>query len=887
MAEYNAGVARAVYELDTAKAEQSLSRVNKSTLEYEAILKRVIALGKSGLPGQAGGAGVGGVSPAATASVQALTAAQARAILTTQKLATEQQKTARETANTAAAEDKAALSALRLSQAQGKAAQGGGKFAGFTPQGFNQALGAFGLATFGPQIVGKVIGEGVQAGQEALALRETRNSLKAVSGDAKTYATILDEARKQQLLFGGSLSDLTEGLSGFAVTARNTGAPLGQLIDLQKRLTLLNPAQGAQGGLIALNEALAGNISSLSRRFNIPKAALQELNDTTKPVTERLAVLDKFLAGVGITSEAVTGRVDADAQAFRRLGQELSDARIKGGDSLATTFAGTATGLSRIVGLINGNPQAIAELKAILGRTGEVTQTNIDDAARRVALAKTNEQLGGTAPGSQQRITGIAAPQNEGIHLVREQLTELNIAGGVAADQADRLTQAYKTGSITLDTYRAGLSALLQEQQDGGSVEDRRAAALDVFRGKMDTATAETFTFVAGLRASADASADDTAKKDAQQAATALLAEKNKLAVDQFFLLNPQIDASAAASKAAADGYTPQIQRLIVLGAAARDAQRDLAALNGAGGVSEGRSERDTPEALAQGRTAGIRAAQDRATAAEQARINLILQTGTATQIIAVRQKEYNDAVRQFGKDSAQAIDAQSALIQSQQSAAKAGRTAAGKGLSADSRADLRLIEDKQDRLKEVNRLLAEGHLTELARKQLLIEQADLETQISDEIDKRNRAAVDAALGINQDAQKRLKEAREAAGLQRELSSSRFSEAEKNVARLRLEEITLEQQKRQLDIGRDAKAAGLDPATQAQQQLNAATQQAAAQRASTPQLPIPNVAGLPIPPALNLSLTIELNPTTGQATVVNAPPNINILGVLIKSSPGA
>src|SRR6266508_3538421 len=111
MAEHNAGIARATYELDARAAEQTLDRVKKNTLEYEAVLKRVLGLGKGGLPGL-GGAG-GGASPAA--GLDKLTAAQARAILTTQKLATEQQKTAREESNAAGAADKAALATLRLS----------------------------------------------------------------------------------------------------------------------------------------------------------------------------------------------------------------------------------------------------------------------------------------------------------------------------------------------------------------------------------------------------------------------------------------------------------------------------------------------------------------------------------------------------------------------------------------------------------------------------------------------------------------------------------------------------------------------------------------------------------------------------------------------------
>jgi hypothetical protein len=704
---------------------------------------------------------------------QRTAAAQNQAARSAQALATEQNKTAREAANTAAAQDRAAKSALSLAAAQQRAASagsGGGAlprtFAGFTPGGLNQAIGAFGLATLGPQIVGQSIGAGVEAGQEALALRETRNALKQVAGDTKTYTTIVEEARKQQLLFGGSLSDLTEGLAGFAVTARNTGAPLSQLLDLQKRLTILNPAQGAQGGLIALNEALAGNITSLSRRFNIPKASLQELNDTAKPAAERLRVLDDFLNKVGITSEAVTGRIDADAQAFRRLNQALSDTKLNAGDQLATAFSGAATGLARLLGLINQNPQAIAELKAVLGRKGEVTQADLGDAARRVAIARTNEQLPTAAPGSQQRITGVAAPENEQLHLAREMLVELNIAQGVAADQADVLTQAFHNGTISIGVYRSGLSALVSGLRDSADVEDRRAAALDKMRAEQQSATAETLLFVAGLQRSAEASQIDAAQKDAQQAKTALLAQQSKLAVDQFLALNPTIDASAAASLAAANGYDPQIQKLIVLAVEARNATNALGALNG-GGVTEGRSERDTPQQLAQARTAGLQLVRDQAEAQKQAERDRLNRTGTTAQ-----------KLKQAERDVAAAANPQARF-----------------------EAETKVIELRQQLAREQDK--GDRSRVSAAEKAL-----NLEEKIRDSKEAQLKATLDAAAAAIKDRQDRRKEDQEIRKAQRILASGRASPEFQAAARDRIALIDVERQQRALDIAQKQATAG-------------------------------------------------------------------------------
>ena len=79
------------------------------------------------------------------------------------------------------------------------------------------------------------------------------------------------------------------------------------------------------------------------------------------------------------------------------------------GDALASSFAGAATGLSRLIGLINGNPQAIAELKAILSGKGGVDQAAIDQAAQDVARSRASRALSGSA----------AAPQQAQFHINR------------------------------------------------------------------------------------------------------------------------------------------------------------------------------------------------------------------------------------------------------------------------------------------------------------------------------------------------------------------------------------------------------------------------------------------------------------------------------------
>lgn len=241
---------------------------------------------------------------------------------------------------------------------------GGVRGLGTAFSGLSQAAGAFGVG-LGLQ---QIISFGIESSKSALALRETQNSLRATAGSQERYTQILTIARRQQELYGGTLKENIEGLSGLSITARQSGADLERLIDISQRLNVLSPEQGLQGARIALAEAFSGNITSLNRRFEIPRAALEDLKDESLSASERLAALDKYLSGVGITSEAVAGKVDQSALAFRRLGAEAEEARNRAGGALADFLAPTAdavaTGLDRITRGVDGLREALNAIDA-------------------------------------------------------------------------------------------------------------------------------------------------------------------------------------------------------------------------------------------------------------------------------------------------------------------------------------------------------------------------------------------------------------------------------------------------------------------------------------------------------------------------------------------
>lgn len=473
---YDAGKAVASYQIDTAQAEAAAQRIRQI---WQGIAQSQQTFGSGGSGGQR--ALPAGQDLAAQYTAQQRAAAQLEA--TQSRLARAQGDTAGSAALLGQAEQRllALLQRENLTFEQSIAVQKqlagvqtqiakGSQQSGTFAQQFGDSLrssflgivGPAALATAAIGAVYKTVQGAQQSVADALQLRETKNSLAAVAGDTRTYTSILKEARDQQVLFGGSLQENISGLQGLAVVARASGADLATLIDFQRRLTTLDPEQGATGAKIALNEALSGNVASLSRRFEIPKAQLQQLNDATIPVSQRLQALDEFLNHVGITSEAVTGKVDQDATAFRRLGQELGDAALKGGDRLASSLGSSANALARLVGVVNGNPQAIAELGSLLsgkpivgGKGGTADQIQAIQALD-AAQAQLRNGIGGNVASGK-----LGDQQAEAERL----LTMLNYVGDRSAVAGQQATQAFIQSGQSADQYIAKLRELVGQTQ--------------------------------------------------------------------------------------------------------------------------------------------------------------------------------------------------------------------------------------------------------------------------------------------------------------------------------------------------------------------------------------------------------------------------------------
>lgn len=864
MSFFDAGVSRARYEL---QADAAL-RTQQSLIRGYQQLGRASAI----KPPTFGGAAVTAEQVKLAQAIARTAEAQARAALATNRRAESDAKAARaiaqtalidqkrqtEAARTAAADDRAAQAALRRGQAEARAAQpraAGGSpavlprtFAGFTQAGAGQLAGLAGGAFSVSALVG--------AGQEALALRETQNGLRAVAGSVTNYERTLKAAREQQELFGGTLRENIEGLTGLTITSRQSGATLETLIDLSQRLAVLDPSQGAAGARIALSEALSGDPTSLAKRYEIPRAALARLRDETTSASEKLLIIDQYLNKVGVSSAAVAGRIDQDALAFRRAAAEIEEATVKLGGYIARVAAVPARGITELLDtgtITGGSDVAGAELQANL-----ITQAaSFEDYAQSIRTS--NDQI--SEAFKNDPLGGFVARQRFGL----EQLNPVQFAYAQSLIQTGTATDV----AIAKARELAEVSDLLTQQTQGQS------GAIQALIPTMAQA------------------ASGSQENAGQVLALNSAYLQGQISVDVLKLaLDGMISVQDAAAQAAfqEERETRQLERSFIdIIPAANAAANAIAGVGIAAGAAAGLPETrriggigNTTGTLADrfgGGAGGVFARVDAdQRALQDSRDQLALANAkTNAEKIAIFQRQLDKQTTEEGRNR---VLAQIANLRNAGGGGRAGPKPTT-GLGVLDQDAIQRGENAQAQLAEVNRLLERTNLTEHQRNDLLEKRRKLEQDITEEIDKQQRAALDAQLGAVQDAQARLKENREAAGLQRALQGGRISETQQEAARLRLAEISLEQQKRALDIQKDQRIAGVEVTQQAQ----AAQAQAVDTRQPTPitqPLPLPNLAQLPALQApqqtiVNLTLNID---KAGNATVTQSDPNIvlNLLG---------
>ena len=213
--------------------------------------------------------------------------------------------------------------------------------------------------------IGNAVMQLQQFTEQANQLERVSATVGALAGNFESFSGALDLAATQQRKFGGTLEENLQGLTSLIPVSKRYNADLEQLDNIARRLAIVDPLQGFSGAAIALKEFFSGDITSLSRRFEIDRATLNSIKEAGDK-TAQLQKLDEVLNKLGISNEVLNARTQTTAAVFDRLGGTTSNLSASFGFLIQEAIAPSAGALDRWLGQCSYLTAQIVEDKALL-----------------------------------------------------------------------------------------------------------------------------------------------------------------------------------------------------------------------------------------------------------------------------------------------------------------------------------------------------------------------------------------------------------------------------------------------------------------------------------------------------------------------------------------
>jgi hypothetical protein len=272
----------------------------------------------------------------------------------------------------------------------GGGGRGGANLTAF--QEFERYLHIFNSVTFALgtlQIMAQQYYDTVRAGNELtraqtllMSVVQSEGILPGITAMQK-YGQAIQVAARNQILFGGTLSESIEGILKLQQISQSAGMSINTLNDAVQLLSLRDPVQGIEGATIAIQELISGDPMSLRRRFELPADAVNRLANMSGNAQAQIQGLTELLATQGITLDALNDQLNTTAatynrlesaasNAYQRLGQQLARFGEPVAAAAAESLAGVSVGLGpfrELAGVMNLNPLT-AGLGTLVGAFG-------------------------------------------------------------------------------------------------------------------------------------------------------------------------------------------------------------------------------------------------------------------------------------------------------------------------------------------------------------------------------------------------------------------------------------------------------------------------------------------------------------------------------------
>jgi hypothetical protein len=331
----------------------------------------------------------------------------------------------------------------------------GGVGAGAT----NAALGAL-ASGFGQVEQAGEAATGVVIDYNAAVQSATAN-IKAFTGGQQAVAADTAIANKQLALGRSTYEGTLTALASLTPLARRYNENLQELLTTSQLLAASDPEQGFAGAAIALREALSGDFTSLTRRFEIPRTEINRLKAEGLP---NLEIVKRALADLGITESLLDERATTFTQRQTIALDTLQKFIAAAGKPLFDTASDSLAGFIKLL-----NDPAIQQAGA---QFADKLATNLNDIRHVLDELRGNADLRGIAEGAGEA-AGAAHDLYDSLEGVRRVVT----LGGL-----ERLLVVVRDFSAGVGYLGTGVSHLLElgaqlRQEFDGEIERLREIA--------------------------------------------------------------------------------------------------------------------------------------------------------------------------------------------------------------------------------------------------------------------------------------------------------------------------------------------------------------------------------------------------------------------------
>lgn len=501
MTDYDAGAARATYELDIDPLRRSVAEAKRLYAELQQAAQRArqvadprgsqTVVPRSEAPSARPVGGGRGVDPAAQAQrAEAALLRQARAEATLLAAQGNRAAAATRLERALAGVNQQSLAAIQtrtqLARVSAPDVRPFERLRGGI-EGVTGALGALGIGVGVLSAAQAVVQSFADAFRFTAELDASRASINVLLSGVRDSNQVWADGAAYANQYKLTQEELTQALAASTGIMRDSVAPTGQILNVLQRLTVLNPAENIQGAAFAVRELASGDITSIAERFNISRKAAYEMRDAIVAGGDAVQVLDRYLAGVGATSEAVSAKLDGPIGKMRDLAIAQEQLKLAQGE-----FA-TGPGLfilERQIDVTRGATRLF---------TGDWQTMALSLGQNEELLSRINPALGESARVLAQ---GVTASQQQAA------------ASQQAAQAEAARANAVQIGTAADDESRSALGALQVAQQEAAAAADasavaklRDAAQADILAAKHADMEAAILAAAAGSDSAGDAAA--------------------------------------------------------------------------------------------------------------------------------------------------------------------------------------------------------------------------------------------------------------------------------------------------------------------------------------------------------------------------------------------